>query len=134
MPNTNTGPSISWQTIVGVMAVIGLLNGAQWAVSQVEFASVKETATTGRDDLIRAVSKLEADITALQAMQAAIAAKLAHDPVEDRTFQAVIAALGKQIDQIQAQIADINRQIAAALIIIDNNSGSPKRGQQALPP
>jgi hypothetical protein len=72
------------------------------------------------------LDSLRARLTIVETQQAVLIARLAHDPVEDKTFQAVISAVGKQIDQTQAQIADINRQIAAALIIIDNNAGVRK--------
>jgi hypothetical protein len=46
----------------------------------------------------------------------------AHDPVEKATIDVIIDAINKRDDLFQAQITDLNRQIAAALIIIDNNS------------
>jgi hypothetical protein len=52
--------------------------------------------------------------------------KQAHDPVEKATLDAIITAFDKRTDLIQGQIIDINRQIAAALIIIDNNNSVKK--------
>ena len=115
-------PQISWMTLVGAVAVVGLMNGGQWAVSQTQFASVDKVQNELRERLI-----------SVEAQQTKIIEKLAHDPVENRTFQATIDATDKRLDQIEGQITDINRQIAAALIIIDNNSGV-KRTTPMLPP
>jgi len=58
-------------------------------------------------------------IEAIQRIQNERASKLAHEPVEQKTIDAINSAIDKRIDLIQGQITDINRQIAAALIIID---------------
>jgi hypothetical protein len=58
-----------------------------------------------------------------------LAARSARTPVEKETIDAIVNALDKQIQLVQGQIIDINRQIAAALIIIDNNAK-----KTALPP
>jgi len=133
----------SWATISVGAAVAASFVAAGWTIFQNEFTSIKETATADRnqtsiyynankDELVRVTAELKARLTALEERQAMIISKMAHDPVEDRTFQAVIAAFGKQLDQTQQQIADINRQIAAAIIIIDQNSGLKRT--PALPP
>lgn len=59
-----------------------------------------------------------------------LSARSAHTPVEKETIDAVVIALDKQIQLVQGQIIDINRQIAAALIIIDNNT----KKSATLPP
>jgi len=51
-----------------------------------------------------------------------LSAKQAHDPVETKTIDVVVNAIDKRLDTFQTQIVDINRQIAAALIIIDSNN------------
>ena|ERR1700722_2563748 len=135
--------NISWMTIGATFTMVAAITSGSYAINQAQLSSLKDTEiadrtqallyyNTNRDDLIRTATELKSQLTELQSVQATILSRLAHDPVEDRTFQAVIAAVGKQIDQTQAQIADINRQIAAALIIIDNNSG-PKRNLQPPP-
>jgi hypothetical protein len=60
----------------------------------------------------------------------------ARNPVDKDTTDATTNAIDKRIDLIQAQITDINRQIAAALIIIDNNSLSTgaKKAPTTIPP
>jgi hypothetical protein len=127
------------------VTVVGLMLAALWAVSQNEFSNVEKTAkadreqsavyyNTNRDDLIRTTAELKARLTALEGEYTTILSKLAHDPVEDRTFQAVIAAIGKQIDLLQNSINDLNRQMAAALIVIDNNSGVIRKAAPVLPP
>jgi septal ring factor EnvC (AmiA/AmiB activator) len=108
-------PQISWGTIVGAIMVVGTLTAAQWTVFQTQYSALDKRVTT------------------LESEQTKILGQLAHDPVEQRTFEATNNATAKQIDLLQAQIQDINRQIAAALIIIDNNS-MPKKNTPALPP
>ena len=114
-------PQISWMTVVGAVAVVGLMSGAQWTVSQTEFANVERTE-----------NELRARLISVEVQQIKIIEKLAHSPVEAETFKAVKDAEDKQIDLLQAQIQDINRQIAAALIIIDGNL--PKKNGPTLPP
>jgi hypothetical protein len=79
------------------------------------------------------LESLRTRVGILEQQQAVIIGKLAKDPVEDRTFQATSNATDKRIDLIQAQITDINRQIAAALIIIDNNNNGVKRANPSPP-
>ena len=110
----------SWMSIAVTVVALGV--GALWAVSQNQFANTDKTMA----DLSRRLAIVEA-------AQANLSTKLAHDPVEAKTFEAVSVATDKRIDLIQAQITDINRQIAAALIIIDQNAGM-KRSPPTLPP
>lgn len=126
-------PQISWMTVVGAVAVVGLMSGAQWAVSQTQFANVDKIEVSDRAQATAFYVELRDRLTAVERKQVEIIEKLAHDPVEARTFQAVSDATDKRIDLIQAQITDINRQIAAALIIIDNNNAQ-KRATPTLPP
>ena len=144
MANGKGDVSLSWMTIVGAGTLIAMLVGAGWTIGQNEFANVKEAAkqdreqatlyyNTNRDDLARANTESGRRIAILESQMSAIIPRLAHDPVEQKTIDAINAATAKQLDQIQAEITDINRQIAAALIIIDNNSGAPKRAP-TLPP
>ena len=115
-------PQLSWQTVVAAITVVGLLAVAQWTVFQNEFTnSEKTTADLGRR------------LALIEASQATILNRLAHDPVENATFQAVAKATDDRITLLQGQITDINRQIAAALIIIDNNSSLPRK-TVPLPP
>ena len=150
-----SGPEISWQTVIGALSAVGILAAASWAVFQTQFGDVEKELATDRQHITELTSDLDKYLTirehseyrasvaaqiddlrvrsaALEAARVSILARMAREPIEAATFQAVIAAIGKQIDQTQAQIADINRQIAAALIIIDNNAGLRKN--PALPP
>jgi len=142
-------PQLSWTTIVGAVIIVGLLNSAQWIVAQTQFANVEKTETYDRQSFDKYLTKAEhkayldgiqlhleglsARVTTLEKQQTDTFSRLAHDPVEDRTFQAVIVATDKRIDLIQAQITDINRQIAAALIIIDNNAVARKQSVPVPP-
>jgi len=104
------------------VTVVALGGGAVWAVSQNQFANTDKT-----------ISDIGRRLAIVEATQAMLITKLAHDPVEDKTFQAVSKATDDKILLLQNQITDINRQIAAALIIIDNNAGTIRRNPP-LPP
>jgi hypothetical protein len=110
----------SWMSIAVTVVALGV--GALWAVSQNQFANTDKT-----------ISDLSRRLAIVEATQATLITKLAHDPVEDKTFQAVAKATDDRIVLLQNQITDINRQIAAALIIIDQNAGM-KRNAAPLPP
>lgn len=125
-------PPRSWLTIA--VTVVALLVGAEWAVSTSQFSNVYKAIDENRFELVRRETELKGRVALIEAQQLAMLSRLAHDPVEDRTFQAVAKATDDRINLLQNQISDINRQIAAALIIIDNNAGSVKRIQPTLPP
>ena|ERR1700679_593216 len=118
-------PQLSWMTIVGAVAIVGLMSGGQWVVSQTQFASVEKTELADREQLGERITILERE-------QRDTLGRLAHDPVEKATMDAIISATDKRMDLFQSQITDINRQIAAALIIIDSNAG--KKSPAVLPP
>ena len=128
------GTQVSWIAVGASVTIVGLLWGAQWQESQTEFANVAKIEEADRAATIRSFELQRQRVIALENEQAAIRERTAHDPVESRTFDATIQAIEKQIDQIQIQIQDVNRQIAAALIIIDNNSAAPKRSSVPMPP
>ena len=119
-------PQLSWMTIVGAVAIVGLMSGGQWVVSQTQFASVEKTELADREQLGERITILERE-------QRDMLGRLAHDPVEKATMDAIISATDKRMDLFQSQITDINRQIAAALIIIDANSQAGKKSVP-LPP
>jgi len=56
------------------------------------------------------------------AVAEAILSKSAREPIEASTARAVSDALAKQIDLLQQEITDINRQIAAVLLAIEGNT------------
>jgi hypothetical protein len=70
---------------------------------------------------------LAAEIDRLQTEQHAFVLTAARHPIEKETLDVIDADFGKRIDQIEVQIQDINRQIAAALIIIDNQKIVPSK-------
>jgi hypothetical protein len=109
----------SWMSIAVTVVALGV--GALWAVSQNQFANTDKT-----------IADIGRRLAIVEATQAALVPRLAHEPVEDKTFQAVAKATDDKILLLQNQITDINRQIAAALIIIDQNAGMKRN--QALPP
>jgi hypothetical protein len=67
-------------------------------------------------------TKLESQLDETKNNVFQLSAKAAHDPVETKTIDAVVNAIDKRLDTFQTQIVDINRQIAAAIIIIDSNN------------
>lgn len=133
---------ISWQNIAAAAALVGLMVSAQWVVTQTEFTNVNKITDEIRGDLIRQqhdyaardeTDDLKARVTILEQDLKNLIARVPHDPVDQKTADATNSAVAKEIDQIQSQITDINRQIAAALIIIDNNN-SGVRKNSPLPP
>ena len=149
------GPELSWQTIVGALTAVGILAAAQWTIFQTQFANVDKAASADRaqvealkaalanyltlrehgeyrDAVAGRLDDLRHRVMVLEASKDSIISKLAHDPVESGTFQAVAKAADDRVTLLQNQITDINRQIAAALIIIDNNAVSRK--VPTLPP
>ena len=118
-------------TLLSAIAVVIMAFAAVGTLMQAQFASVaktqetSDTATKEREKLLlERIKTLEAN-----------AQNQAHEPVEKATFDAVTAAIDKREDLFQAEITDINRQIAAALIIIDSNSngGDIKKTRPAPP-
>jgi hypothetical protein len=75
-----------------------------------------------------------AEVTRLQMEQHASALTAARHPIEKETLDVIDADFSKRIDQIEVQIQDINRQIAAALIIIDGNSNQKVPTKPTPPP
>ncbi len=149
------GPELSWQTIVGALTAVALLGAAQWTIFQTQFSNVEKTAAADRAqvEILKAgmatyltlrehgeyrdavggrLDDLRRRVMVLESAKDSIIGKLAHDPVESGTFQAVAKATDDRVTLLQNQITDINRQIAAALIIIDNNAVSRKT--PTLPP
>jgi predicted nucleic acid-binding Zn-ribbon protein len=133
--------------------------GSVWTIMQSEFSNVDKTSTLIRSEVIALADEVKARIAdihgelrhdyikspeftqsqknidilidRIKVLESHVQ-KTARDPVEAATMAAALTALNKQIDLLQAQIADINRQIAAALIIIDNNA--TVRRSPLLPP
>jgi formyltetrahydrofolate hydrolase len=128
-------PQISWQTIVGAVAIVGLMNSALWVVMRTQFENVDKTEAYDRAEFDKYLTKAEhqaylvgiqarleglsARVTTLEKQQTDTFSKLAHDPVENRTFQVESDALDKRINLIQSNIDDLNRQIAA-VVAVDN--------------
>jgi hypothetical protein len=104
--------------LIAGCAVLIMAFGSGGAIVQSQFsntAKTQETADASTKErekiLLDRIEKLEE-----------IARHSAREPVEKATLDAIITASDKRNDLMQAQISDINRQIAAALIIIDNNN------------
>jgi hypothetical protein len=83
------------------------------------------------DEFQKRFEALIVEINRLQADQHAAALTTARHPIDKETVDVIDAGFSKRIDQIEVQIQDINRQIAAALIIIDQNKTAVR---SVLPP
>lgn len=154
MADGKGGPELSWQTIVGALSGMAILGAAGWTIFQNEFASFQAAAVADRAHVVQLQasfgkyltirehdeyrSGIRVQLDELRARTATVeaaVAKGAREPVEDKTFQAVSKATDDRITLLQSQITDINRQIAAALIIIDQNAaGIQRRPTPQLPP
>lgn len=135
---------VTTTNLIAGCAVLIMAFAAGGALVQTQFAGVEKTnsnyATSSKDsvELLRKETndlalELKAHVDRLEREQLEAARTSAREPVEKATVEAITGAIDKRIDLIQAQITDINRQIAAALIIIDNNSGV-KKLSPAIPP
>jgi len=109
-------------TLIAACAVVIMAMGAGGALMQSQLAGVAKTHETAEAATKDREKILLDRITKLEDSEK----KQAHDPVEKATLDAIITAFDKRTDLIQGQIIDINRQIAAALIIIDNNNSVKK--------
>jgi hypothetical protein len=120
--------ALSPSNLIAAIVVVFMALGGIWALAQSQFASIEKTQQSGeaatRDRerlLLDRIETLETN-----------GGRQAREPVEKATIDAITSAIDKRIDLIQAQITDINRQIAAALIIIDSNASAKKT--PPLPP
>jgi hypothetical protein len=148
MANGKGGPELSWQTIVGALSAVAILGAAGWTVFQTQFANIEKELVTDRAQIAalrtdldkyltirehngyragvdNRVGDLDRRVVVLEAAQA----RAAREPVEAKTFEAVSKATDDRVTLLQNQLNDVNRQIAAALVIIDQN-----RGRSTLPP
>ena len=113
-------PRLSWTTIVGAVVIVGLINSAQWVVSRTQFDNVEKQEAADRATfdhyltveehraysagVLSRLEGLSARVATLEKQQADTFSRLAHDPVEDRTFQAVSTAVDKRIDLIKRRL------------------------------
>jgi uncharacterized protein HemX len=109
-------------TLIAAIVVVIMTLGLGGAFMQFQFASVSKTQETA-EATIKEREKILLD--RIEKLEEA-ARKQAREPVEKATLDAINAASDKRIELIQSQITDINRQIAAALVIIDSNAGAKK--------
>ena len=122
----NGNPQLSWVTVLSMAAFAALLFGGSWAVSQTQFAGVQRQVDETKTEIADLRRSLTAEkrfdellkrVDAIEARQFDLLAKSARNPVESGELTALIGATDKRLDVVQAQIADINRQIAAAILL-----------------
>ena len=123
------GNGIPSGTLIAAIVVVIMALGGGWTLMQSQFSGVAKTQENAETSIKERESVLLERIKALEENQR----RQAREPVEKATLDAINSATDKRIDLIQAQITDINRQIAAALIIIDNNSSAPKKITPGVP-
>lgn len=126
MEERDKSPQLS---LMSIATILSMAFAGTWALFQTQLSSIEHELTRMQDQLHD-----------VQERQIKLISSEAHEPVEKATIDANNVANDKRIDLIQGQITDINRQIAAALIIIDNNSGvgvateGKRSGAASLPP
>jgi len=105
-------------------------------VNVVEFKQYEKAIAEQLKAISVRLDNLLARLVIVEQTQISVLSTRARDPVEKATVTAINDAIDKRVDLLQAQISEINRQIAAALIIIDNNSGLrvQRSGNGKLPP
>jgi uncharacterized protein HemX len=153
MADSKGGSELSWQTIVGALSAVAILGAAGWTIFQTQFANIEKELATDRAraeelqasldkyltirehngyraDVDNRVGDLDRRVVVLEASQA----KAAREPVEAKTFEAVSKATDDRVTLLQNQLNDVNRQIAAALVIIDQNRGLSRGSPLPLPP
>ena len=91
-----------------------------------------------QNEFLQFLSRYEMTLRRIESIEQTIrvlAERTAKEPVEKSTIDAINMSVMNQIGIMQTQISDINRQIAAALIMIDSNSktGAPQP-RPLLPP
>jgi len=138
---SNGDPQLSWMTVISMIGLVALLFGGSWAVFQTQFANVEELIKTDRAQSVSNFNELKNELIVLRGAITGekrfeellkrvdtqeqrildIIAKSARNPVEGGEVTALVSAIDKRLDVVQAQIADINRQIAAAILLGDGD-------------
>ena len=117
-------------TLIAAIVVVLMALGVGGTLMQSQFASVAKTQEASETSATERYTVLLDRIKTLEDFSR----KQAREPVEKATVDAINDAIDKRLDLFQSQITDINRQIAAALIIIDNNSQSGIKKLSPNPP
>jgi uncharacterized protein HemX len=117
-------------TLIAAIVVVIMALGVGGTLMQSQFTSVGKTQEAAE------IASKERDAMLFDRIKTLeeAARRQAHEPVEKATLEAIINATDKRMDLFQSQITDINRQIAAALIIIDNNTQNGARKLSPNPP
>ncbi len=122
-------PQLPWGTVISTVFAVALLFGGSWGVSQMQFSGVQrqldEIAQSRRDYVTMASfmqfekrhDELQKEIDDIRARLLDLLSRSAHDPVEGAQLKAIVDSVNERLAIIQSQIADINRQIAAAILL-----------------
>jgi hypothetical protein len=110
------------------VTVVALGIGAQWAVSQTQFNNVEKLMEQDRARVAHLEDELKGRVALIEARQVEIMSKMAHDPVEAGTFQAIAKATDDKINLLQgqmvSQVGDLNAQVAALLRALTDATGA----------
>ena len=148
--SVNGDPQLSWMTVIGMIGLVALLFGGSWAVFQTQFSNVENQIKTDRVQSTNNFNEVKSELIIIRASITGekrfeellkrtdvmeqrildIVAKSARNPVEGAEVTALVNAIDKRLDVVQAQIADINRQIAAAILL----GGDGDKRKALVPP
>jgi len=143
-PKNGNGGSSGLTTIVAALTIVAILFGAGWTIFQAQLSDLRDVVKSDHESALRQADVLEAEIKTLhtelvgqaefkqfvlqyndlvdrlkflEAEQRLNERTQAREPVEKATLEAINSAFDHRLAQIQSQMDDINKQIAAAIII-----------------
>ena len=148
--NGNSGPQLTWSVVIAAIGAFCVLAGGGYTIEQNQFnASDRRIDTHDKAlELIRAQylslrehaayqheqeainGSVTARLNVLESAQREIIAHAARNPIEAREVDQLSASFDKRYEAVQVQINDINRQIAASILIQPQGYAHP----QQLPP
>jgi len=119
--NGNGGPQLTWPAVFGAVGVFCLITGGGYAILQNQFNAANQLDKSLREAAQHEqeiVNKTFSDrLSALEIGQRELIAHAAHSPVEAKEVDGLSASVDKQIAALRSQIDDINRQIAASILL-----------------
>lgn len=132
-----TGPQLTWSVVISAIGAFCVLTGGGYTIIQNQFNAVARRIDTNEKDIQRfelhyltlrehaafqreqeAINIAVADrIKALETAQREIISHSARSPIESREMDQLSSAFDKRFEGMQQQINDINRQIAASILL-----------------
>jgi hypothetical protein len=149
MADETSGPQLTWSVVIAGVIAFCALSGGFFAIVQNQF-----NAQDRRIDIHeRAIELIRSEylslrehnafqheqnvvnnsfvsrFTALENVQRDLVGHAAHSPVEAKEVDVLSAAIDKRFEASQQQINDINRQIAASILIQPQGYAHPQSPQ-----